>query len=69
MSKHYEVKAVMPHPSYENKIPPSFYKASQENVDFIFRSGATQLGVYCVENDNRRFVKYLYEPSLYEEVS
>ena len=64
MSRRYEISVHAPHPSMENQIPPAFYKASQENIDHIFEAGATQVGLYCVINNNRRFVKYFYERCL-----
>ena len=63
MNNKYEVSVHRPHPDYGNGLPPGFYKANQDNVDVMFDAGATEIGLYVVRNDNRRFVKYIHEAS------
>ena len=74
MSKHYEFSVVMPY-NVQNGISGKSFRdfgtsdlgASEKLLKYLFNAGAAQVALYSVENDNRRFIKYFYEPSPYEE--
>ena len=78
MSKHYEYSVVMPY-NVQNGIAGKSFRDfgfanlgaidSEKLLKYLFNAGAAQVALYQVEDGNRRFIKYFFEPSLYEEVS